>query len=204
MDKITAFVLRRNRTEILLFHHENAGIQIPAGTVDEKEDILTAGVREACEETGLLIDQIIKKELLQNTYNELKGKEVVTNTQTIIYSRPRENSFSWVKIKRGVTLDKKKDENDYCLVEYREWNDENNKDYYSYRIQGWAKAEDLSDRKMRHFCIIDVEDSRNKWEVFIDNHTFKPFYAKLDNLPTIISPQDKWIDVLNKMIKKET
>ena len=55
VHKVTAFITRRQqeRTQLLLFRHPNAGIQIPAGTIEEGEDWQTAVLREAAEETGL-------------------------------------------------------------------------------------------------------------------------------------------------------
>ena len=55
IGKVTAFITQeRNGVKVLLvFKHPNAGIQIPAGTVEVGEDIETAVQREAHEETGL-------------------------------------------------------------------------------------------------------------------------------------------------------
>jgi ADP-ribose pyrophosphatase YjhB (NUDIX family) len=52
--KVTAFVTRRqNDVELLVFQHPTAGMQLPAGTIDEGETPLQAVVREVFEETGL-------------------------------------------------------------------------------------------------------------------------------------------------------
>ena len=42
LEKVTAFILHQEHgeTELLLFEHPTAGIQIPAGTVEEGEDPL--------------------------------------------------------------------------------------------------------------------------------------------------------------------
>lgn len=53
--KVTSFIVRNisGHFEVLLLRHPHAGIQFPAGTVDEGEDTATAAIREADEETGL-------------------------------------------------------------------------------------------------------------------------------------------------------
>jgi 8-oxo-dGTP pyrophosphatase MutT (NUDIX family) len=55
LEKVTAFITRPgvDEPEILLFQHPHAGIQIPAGTVEEGEALDAAVLREAFEETGL-------------------------------------------------------------------------------------------------------------------------------------------------------
>lgn len=53
-DKVLAYITHGNR--LLVFRHPHApeaGIQVPAGTVEEGEDPGTAVLREAAEETGL-------------------------------------------------------------------------------------------------------------------------------------------------------
>jgi len=53
--KVTAFVTRivQQQTEHLLFRHTNAGIQLPAGMVEEGELPEQAVVREVAEEPGV-------------------------------------------------------------------------------------------------------------------------------------------------------
>ena len=48
LEKVTAFVTRPRTTgtELLLFRHPNAGIQLPAGTVDLSESPVEAVLRE--------------------------------------------------------------------------------------------------------------------------------------------------------------
>ncbi|MCP5097606.1 MAG: NUDIX domain-containing protein, partial [Chloroflexi bacterium] len=51
--KVTAFITRRvaNETQLLVFQHPTAGIQLPAGTVETGELAETAVLREITEET---------------------------------------------------------------------------------------------------------------------------------------------------------
>jgi len=55
MEKVTIFITRKknSRIELLLLRHPYAGIQFPAGTVEEDEDTDDAAKREIYEETGL-------------------------------------------------------------------------------------------------------------------------------------------------------
>ncbi len=55
VEKVTAFITRgaKDERELLLIEHPNAGIQVPAGTVEDGETPEEAVIREATEETGL-------------------------------------------------------------------------------------------------------------------------------------------------------
>lgn len=106
MKKITAFVLRNERKELLLFEHEDKTIQLPAGTVDVNEDLIEAGIRETCEETGISLDSIIASELLGFFNNDLENDELVVEAKCPVYSRPKETSMHWGMIPRGITVKK--------------------------------------------------------------------------------------------------
>ena len=56
--KAVAVVLRPRdqATEVLVFRHPLAGVQIPKGTVEEDETIEAATLRELKEESGLVLD----------------------------------------------------------------------------------------------------------------------------------------------------
>lgn len=49
LEKVTVFITRgkANKIELLLFEHPNAGIQLPAGTVEINENHYDAALREA-------------------------------------------------------------------------------------------------------------------------------------------------------------
>src|SRR5262245_16103520 len=54
--KVLAYVLRRGASgelELLVFQHPTAGLQVPAGTIDEGDSPEAGVVRELAEESGL-------------------------------------------------------------------------------------------------------------------------------------------------------
>jgi ADP-ribose pyrophosphatase YjhB (NUDIX family) len=55
IEKVTAFITHEstNGRDLLLFKHPNAGVQIPAGTVEDGETPKEAILREIAEEPGL-------------------------------------------------------------------------------------------------------------------------------------------------------
>jgi 8-oxo-dGTP pyrophosphatase MutT (NUDIX family) len=58
LTKASVFVLRERegRTQLLVFEHPSAGLQVPAGTVEPHEDARAGARRELLEESGLEVD----------------------------------------------------------------------------------------------------------------------------------------------------
>ena len=103
--KVTAFIIRKRDgvKELLVFKHPTAGIQIPAGTVAEGEDLEVALRREVCEETGL--KSVETQEYLGCLENELEEAERVVARNTYVYIEPDLNSIPYrQKLPRGLTV----------------------------------------------------------------------------------------------------
>jgi 8-oxo-dGTP pyrophosphatase MutT (NUDIX family) len=89
LEKVTAFITRKsdNGTELLLFKHPNAGIQLPAGTVEIGEKHDDAAKREAMEETGLThFDHISYIDKMESNLNK-KIKALLRKIQQFISDR---------------------------------------------------------------------------------------------------------------------
>lgn len=204
MKKITVFVFRNNRKELLLFEHEDKTVQLPAGTVEINEGLLKAGIREACEETAISQDSIIAGELLDFSNNDLENDELVIEKTSPVFSRPKETSMNWGKIPRGITVKQVQESGGFYQVYYDDWNDEIKKDYLTYSLLGWIKKEHASKEKLRYYCVLDVKNEQEEWLVNNDNHEFKPFWSPITNLPKNIVPENKWINILRAYLKKNS
>ena len=74
--------------------------------------------------------------------------------------------------------------------------------YITYNITGWVPQCVLAQTQMRHFYRFDYSSpTPARWSLQSDNHLFTLFWAPLDNLPKIVEPQDKWINLLGYRIK---
>lgn len=202
LEKVTIFITREKygKVELLLFQHPQAGIQIPAGTVEISEKHMDAALREAKEETGL--DNLNEARLIGVDEKIIKEDSAVICTSPTVYARPDINSFGWCVFRRGITVKvDRRSENGFTLVTYLEYDNFINPTYVSYQITGWVPDDSLSKKIRRYFYHIESRDSLvDSWKVFTDNHRFKLFWTPIDNLHEIVTPQDQWVDfVRNKL-----
>ncbi len=203
VHKVTAFITRdhNNRREILVFQHPTAGIQLPAGTVELGENIETAVVREAQEETGIQTFHI--QAHLGGIKNELREGECII-TQTIRArlepnkkSMPYERAFG-----RGVTVTFHESIHGWSHISYNEYNQVPNPQSIRWRVDGWVPDNAISHDKPRHFYHLTTpEETPERWTIIADGkHTFEPFWTLLSPKPDLISPQDGWLDTVYEQL----
>ncbi|MEZ4615879.1 MAG: hypothetical protein R2867_10300 [Caldilineaceae bacterium] len=69
--------------------------------------------------------------------------------------------------------------------------------FVSYQITGWVDRSALTRQVMRYFYHFPYHgNTPTSWFVDTDNHRFHLFWAPLTELPTIVAPQQWWVDVL--------
>lgn len=208
IEKVTGFVTRdtADGLELLLFKHPFAGIQIPAGTVEKNEPPEEAVLREVREETGLTAVEIQTD--LGTEIEMLPDGQQVIIPPAVVYSRPDRTSFDWIRIKSAVQVRVGRQESGFTQFTYFEYDQVPDTNYISMQITGWVPDEFLAAARHRHFYHLaftghtpDTRQAPKSWEIFTDNHTFKPFWAPLSDLPDIIAPQDQWLKYLRKEFK---
>ena len=195
IEKVTAFITRSHNgvCQMLLFRHPHAGIQIPAGTVEEGEDIEAAALREASEETGL--HRIHVTAYLGAIENELAGDEVVTAAKTCVYVEPNTNSIAHeLALPRGMTLHRNHASDGFTNITHIEYVCYPDQQYV---ITGWIPDDKLSNHKRRHlFHLTTDEPTPPRWQLESDGgQMFEPFWAPLVPKPSVIEPQAEWLDL---------
>lgn len=198
MEKITAFITRKKKNvDLLLIQHPNAGIQIPAGTVEEGETVVEALKREILEETGLKNVKI--KNYIGSQKTKLSNNEFLVSTKTKVYSRPTPTSFDWVELRKGIAVTSNRIFGNFTQITYKEYDRYPNPRYVTYQITGWVLTKILSKESERHFFhVITGEKVPDEWEILADNHKFKLFWSSFANIVDIIDPQFKWLDFVTK------
>lgn len=199
VEKVTAFITQKSEDgqELLLFEHPNAGVQIPAGTVEDDETPEEAVIREATEETGLT--SLSMRQYLGCTEDRLPARQRIIVEPTQVYARPDVTSFDWAHLRKGIPVALVRRSGDFSQVTYEEFDRVPNPQYVTMCITGWVPDRVLSDTKRRHFFHLEFRGhSEESWSVHTDNHVFTLFWAPLMALPEIIHPQDEWLEFLYK------
>lgn len=198
VEKVTAFITRgaKDERELLLIEHPNAGIQIPAGTVEDGETPGEAVIREAAEETGLTSLSI--RRYLGCTEDKLPEDQRIIAEPTRVYARPDATSFDWAYLRRGISVTLNRRMGGFSQVTYEEFDRIPDPQYVTICINGWVPDDALSDVKKRHFFHLEFHGhSEASWTIRADNHLFTLFWSPLAALPEIIHPQDEWLKFLS-------
>ncbi|MCG9134442.1 NUDIX domain-containing protein [Candidatus Poribacteria bacterium] len=205
VQKVTAFIIRERDgiKELLVFKHPTAGIQIPAGTVEEGENIEIAVKREVYEETGLQFVEI--EDYLDCFENELEDNERIIAETTEVYIGPNLSAIPYKrKLPKGLTVDYLSAQADFTHISYIEYEYDQ---FYKpicidTNITGWVPNKNISAQKKRHFFQLTTqEETADAWELKSDQgHVFKPYWTPLSPKPQIIPPQDKWLDFVYERI----
>lgn len=196
LEKVTLFITRETPggRELLLFEHPTAGVQIPAGTVEEGEAVEAAALREAGEESGLA-GFTIRRFLGTKEERHPDGLWYIAQA-TPVYSRPDAGSFDWARIPRGAPVSRLREDTGYTQVSYAEGDRFPDPQFTSYQITGWVAQTALAETQQRHFYWLDYPDATpTRWRVTTDHHVFTLFWAAVERLPEIVWPQRGWLEV---------
>lgn len=186
---------KKSGKELLLFEHPSAGIQVPAGTVEIGEEPSDAALREGGEESGL--EGLRVEEFLGAREEAPVIGDHFIACQTGVYSRPDPESFCWAQFRTGITVQLLRQENGYAQVTFEEPDRWPNPHFATYQITGWVPQKALSQVATRFYYLLSHHGrTPQQWEVAIDHHVFRPFWAPLDALPQVISPQASWVKLL--------
>ena len=199
-EKVTAFITRESADghDLLLFKHPYAGIQIPAGTVEDDETPEEAVLREVSEETRLT--SLSVGQYLGCKEDRLPEGQRTIAESTKVYSRPDVTSSDWAHLRKGVPVKPSgRKLGGFSQVTYEEFDRVPNPRYVTVSITGWVPDRVLADARRRHFFHLESDgQSEERWTVYSDNHYFTLFWAPLVALPEIIHPQNEWLEFLSK------
>lgn len=199
LQKVTAFVTRGGPSglEMLMIQHPNAGVQFPAGTVEEAEDVEHAVLRETYEETGISMERLRIVQFIGQRDELPPGATNTILHRTTVYARPDSASFDWAVLPRGAAIVLLRRQNGYAQITYQEGNKFPNPDYTSYQITGWVPENTLAVSNRRYFYHLAVQgETPDRWEQVADNHIFELFWTPLSTLPEIVPFQRGWYDFI--------
>ena len=196
--KVTSFIVRAGAgggPEVLLISHPNAGIQAPAGTVEDGEAPEAAALREATEETGLKDYGLPRAAgVMVETLDE---PESLLLRPAPVFMRPDARSASWATLRRGIAVKIERREGDFAQATYAEFDRLPDPSYVTGQITGWVESAALTQVRRRFFYVLPYDGpAKADWTHHADHHDFHLFWAPVDAMPDLISPQDRWVAYL--------
>lgn len=188
-----AVICTRGTTQLLAFHHDQGGLQLPAGTVEPNEDVTIAAIRELQEETGLDVKSLHH---LFSLEERLDPDEMVVVEDVPLLAEPHSNApailpsvaRSWVRVKGS--------QNDFCRVAVEEWNLDLSTPVCVSSTEGFVRVSALQPYQRRHlFHATAPFDVAESWEVVAEGkYAFRCQWVPL-NAAGLIEAHQRWIDV---------
>jgi len=201
IEKVSAFILRPGitRSEILIFEHPFAGLQIPAGTVETGETCDEAVIREIQEETGLRNIEIVQKVGEDQTFTEA-DEAILTQTMRCFSWPAQTAQRTGPLFTRGMQMKIFERKVGFTHINYEEYDLNQETPKLIEKVDGWLPSEFLTHEIQRHYYRIRVlEETQEIWSHFADRGlTFHLRWVPLDPKPNLIGGQIKWLDYLDK------
>lgn len=197
IGKVTAFVTRRTNpqaiADLLVFRHPDAGIQLPAGTIEPGEDPPAAVVREVEEETGLRDVRIVTG---LGTSTMTLGEAAAFSERAPLRQGPSPRARRLATMPRGWWCRVVNRQHDYAEVIYEELDRNCDPQPVLVRYSGWVQADHLAERLERTFFHIEcLKPTPECWlQRAEDRFEFACQWLPLAPVPALSAPQQVWLD----------
>jgi len=197
LQKVTAFITRGlpEPHELLLIRHPEAGIQLPAGTVEASETPRAAVLREAREETGLKQLGIIA--LLGTHRTEFAPDEAVMCADALLQLTPDYSSTvvtSFI-LRRGMSVRILDTQSGFVRLAYEEQTFRDGARAVKGRHTGWVVESSVTQLVTRHFFhLMSSDETPAEWRVPAEPDTiFTCSWSHLRVDLGLTPPQDSWL-----------
>jgi 8-oxo-dGTP pyrophosphatase MutT (NUDIX family) len=207
LEKVTVFITRdpAHVPELLVFRHPHAGVQIPAGTVEEGEPAETAALREAWEETGLNALTVVN--YLGAVQTTLKPDARVALRRAVLLQQPApdapetDSPLWFLGLRRGLFVRLlREDDNGWAQVAFEEFDGPAHLAATPARSHtGWLPADAITATVVRHFFhLTPTEPTLDTWVQSAEEweHRFELFWTPLTHpmeVEHLVPMQAAWL-----------
>ena len=199
VEKVTAFVTRDTGSgyDLLVFQHPNAGVQLPAGTVEMGESPNQAVLREVEEESSLRSVKIKRK--LGQLSLVLPDDERVILRMTKLFDTPTFDASSpgGYGLERGspVRVTGEAGVFSSVLCDLMDWSQQ--PPARIAEVRGFIRTSLLGSVIERHLFHLDVQEiAPESWSISADGHVYQLFWQPLVPRPQIHPLQSKWLEMV--------
>src|SRR6266567_3503243 len=193
LGKVTAFIVRQrsSQRELLVFAHPTAGIQVPAGTVEESDTFEDAVLREIHEETGLEQVRLVKT-LTESSYS-LKEPLQAFLRPTPLFSEPSLTSApvdigygDGSLFRRGMIVSLHREVEGWSEIIHEEYDLNVNPPKIQFSIRGWVPSHYLTAQQTRRFFLLTpTQETPDTWELLAEDR----YLFRLHWIPLVPRPQ---------------
>ena len=201
VGKVAAFITRDTPEgrQLLVFRHPDAGIQLPAGTMERDEAPESAVLREVLEETGIAAVQIAA--LLETLDQVYEGKDRVMTEPYVLELEPGDWGRRVASLTRGMPVQLIELEgDDYAHVWYK-FTLKDDVLQPDVRYTGWLPTRCLTNATRRSlFHLTLTAPTLDRWSVEADRHTFELYWADLASVQ-LVAGQQPWLALVRDRLR---
>lgn len=206
--KVTAFITREtpDSRQLLVFQHPNAGVQLPAGTVDEGESSDVAVIREACEETGLcdltLIGLLgeLPRQTGANQFRLTRSVNLRSAPQTDAPLTGHRLSYGWL-----VDFVRRDETTGAVQIRYPEMKYLGGERWeVEFELVGWTEPDALTDQESRlAYHLSSTTPTADTWEHIGDHdHTFRCYWVDVHDDSPLIPLHAGWFEIVKDQLRR--
>jgi 8-oxo-dGTP pyrophosphatase MutT (NUDIX family) len=200
LEKVSAFILRSTQygPEILVIEHPTAGLQLPAGTIENGEAPETAVLRKVFEETGLKQVEIVK--IITETHEFTTPDEAYLMETLRCYAWPAQSAQRFGPLfTRGKRFQVFERKVGFTRIMHEEFDLDKKSAKSVKTIEGWLPSASLTHEIRRLFYLIRVlYETPQNWSHLTDyGETIQIKWLPLIPSPKLNEEQIIWLDFLD-------
>lgn len=196
LEKVTAFITRDAGAAraLLVFQHPTAGIQLPAGTVEEGEDVEAGLWREVREETGLM-DLTLLAKLGEETVTLPPGGHALLRTVPMLSEPDAVSPALGMTLRRGLRVSETAAGGGWSQVRSEEYEMRGGAWVVTGGTTGWVPSDALAAGVVRHFFHLGAAaPTPDRWRREGEpGRKFALFWAPLAPGPGLVAGQAEWL-----------